>query len=68
MKKEEIILKELVLALEHAEINWYWIMEDYLEYKKAKNQITSLDIPELTTVISNLLNRFEPKQIRQYYI
>ncbi len=58
MNKDEILLKELILALKHVGLNWRDVLEDYLEYQAEINQKSSNDVSELKTVLATYKMKF----------
>ncbi len=50
MNKKEKLLIEMVSALNHIGLNWYHILEDYLEYQEEKKLISIKNLAELRTI------------------
>ncbi len=51
MKNHKTLLNELILALNHAGLNWRHILEDYLDYQEEKKQKPFKDVSELNESI-----------------
>ncbi len=54
MKDKEKLLIELISALNHIGLNWYHIMEDFLEYQIEKKQKSTEHLADLQNIIMNI--------------
>ena len=55
--EEEIQLNKLILALKKIGLNWQSIIEDYHDYQFKKNNMSSNDLYDIKSNISNYENR-----------
>ncbi len=52
MNDEKVFLKELILALNYAGLDWQLIMEDYIECRLEKGCISFQDKSNIEAIIS----------------
>jgi hypothetical protein len=67
MNKEEILLKELILALNHIGLDWQMIMEDYVEYQKEINMKSINNISKLESIIKKFKKVFQSSHFHRYF-
>ncbi len=58
MKKEKQLLSELILALNYFGLNWYHIMEDYLEYQIEKKRKPVEYLSEIRNMMVTVQDKF----------
>jgi hypothetical protein len=54
MKNEELLLREMISALDCIGLNWKHIMEDYIESQLEQGQMSIGDISELKTIMRKI--------------
>lgn len=63
MEKKEKLLNELVLALNYAGLNWYHILEDYLEDQAIRNLKPIEEMAELKKIVAEFQIGFSKDHI-----
>ncbi len=65
MEKEELILKELINALNNNGLNWLHIIEDSLHHQLESGLKSVNDISEMTTILRIYRNKYQQHMVKR---